>query len=321
MSFTAKLRHLFTPHVTNNFRARLLHNVGIFSFIGVILASNIFIRILDNQNLHILGFTSSVTIDEVVRATNAERAASGLKPLAYNEKLADAARRKAANMLSENYWSHNSPSGKSPWVWFKDAGYNYVFAGENLAKDFGDTNRMMNAWMASSSHKENIVNPKYSEIGIAVVPGSLQGSETVLVVQLFGAPATGTIAQASVAKKTPQIAQVKGADIKEVQPKVEAVNEPQASLAEPLKIAEISEEVAAPAKSPVPVSMAKINQFSFARILNLITTALFILVLIIDLILAESRSISRRVGNNWAHIVFINLILLATTIVNAGRIM
>jgi hypothetical protein len=266
-----------------------------------------------------LGFTSSVTIDEVVRATNEKRVAAGLKPLVYNEKLADAARRKAANMFSENYWAHNSPSGKSPWTWFKDAGYTYVFAGENLAKDFGDTNRMMSAWMASPTHKENIVNPKYSEIGIAVVPGSLQGNDTVLVVQLFGAPATGTIAAAPAAKKIPQVAQVKGADSKVVD-KTEPQAVPTTQVEEPIKIAEIK-EVIAPAQSPVPAVIAKINQFSLARILNLGTTALFIFTLIIDLFLAESKSLSRRVGNNWAHIVFINLILLATTIVNAGRIM
>jgi hypothetical protein len=58
-----------------------------------------------------------------------------------------------------------------------------------------------------------------------------------------------------------------------------------------------------------------------ARALNLGTTALFILALVIDLYLAESQRLSRRVGNNWAHILFINLILLVTTIVNAGKIL
>ena len=124
MSFTTKLRHWFTPHASNNFRAKLLHNSGIFVIIGIILGTNVFLKLLDNPSLHILGFTSSVSIDEVVRATNEARVGAGLKPLTYNEKLADAARRKAANMLAENYWAHNSPSGKSPWVWFKDAGGN-----------------------------------------------------------------------------------------------------------------------------------------------------------------------------------------------------
>lgn len=313
MTFAQKLRHFFTPHHTNNFRAKLLHNSGIFAIIGIILTGNLFIRLLDNPSLHILGFTSSISIDEVVRATNEQRASAGLKPLSYNEKLADAARRKASNMFSENYWAHNSPSGKSPWTWFKEAGYNYVFAGENLAKDFGDTSRMMNAWMASPTHKENIINSKYTEIGLAVVPGTLEGRETVLVVQLFGTPSTGSIPQVGAVKtSTPssspsiapvQVAEVKGQEVAQMVP----------SDVEVLQIN--------PASSPVAIVPAKYNSFNLARIINLGTTALFILALIIDLFLAESSKLSRRVGNNWAHILFINFILLATTIVNAGKIM
>jgi len=304
MTFSQKLRHFFTPHHTNNFRAKLLHNSGIFAVIGIIVVGNLFIRLLDTPNLHILGFTSSISIDEVVRATNETRASSGLKPLFYNEKLADAARRKASNMLSENYWAHNSPSGKSPWTWFKEAGYTYVFAGENLAKDFGDTNRMMNAWMASPTHKENIINPKYSEIGIAVVPGSLEGRETVLVVQLFGTPSSGSV---------PQVATVKTAN---TSPKPTIIPTDNSAEVKGQEIFQIN-----PTSSPVAIVPAKYNSFNLARFINLATTALFILALVIDLFLAESSKLSRRVGNNWAHILFINFILLATTIVNAGKIM
>lgn len=299
MSLFGNLRHWFTPHHTNNFRARLLHHSSIFAIIGILLAGNILLRIQGNAQLHVLGFTSSITIDEVVKATNAERAGQGLKPLAYNEKLADAARRKAANMYEENYWAHNSPLGKSPWVWFKQAGYNYVYAGENLAKDFGSTTRLMSAWMASPTHRENIVSTKYTELGLAVVPGTLQGQETVLVVQLFGTTSGGAVPPKSTTttratKPAPAtVAEVKG----------------QESIAEP------------PAPSPISVKTPTWNQFNLARALNLATTLLFILALILDLLLAESQRLSRRVGNNWAHILFINVILLATTIVNAGKIM
>lgn len=303
MSLTSKLRHWFTPHTSNNFRARLLHNSGIFVVIGLILAGNVFLRLLGSSSLHILGFTSSITIDEVVRATNEQRIASGLKPLAYNEKLADAARRKAANMLEENYWAHVSPSGKSPWVWFQAAGYSYTFAGENLAKDFGDTSRMISAWMSSPTHRDNIVNPKYSEIGLAVVPGVLQGAETVLVVQLFGTStgsggAVPTVASAATIKVTPAPATV-------------------AQVAPPIAPIPTPTSTTIPATTP---TIVRFNQFNLAKTLNLATTALFILALILDLVIAESKVLSRRVGNNWAHVIFINLVLLATTIVNAGKI-
>ena len=313
MTLGQKLRHFFTPHHTNNFRAKLLHNSGIFAIISMVVVGNLFIRLLDNPSLHILGFTSSISIDEVVRATNETRASAGLKGLSYNEKLADAARRKASNMFSENYWAHNAPSGKSPWVWFKEAGYSYIFAGENLAKDFGDTSRMMNAWMASPTHKENIVNPKYSEIGIAVVPGSLEGRETVLVVQLFGTPSGGSVPQVATVKTSSpapkasalpvEVAEVKGQEIAQLVP------------------ADVQVLQITPTSSPVAIVSAKYNSFNLARLLNLATTALFMLALLIDLLLAQSQKLSRRVGNNWAHILFINFILLATTIVNAGKIM
>ncbi|MFH1244355.1 MAG: CAP domain-containing protein [bacterium] len=303
MSLSSKLRHWFTPHHTNNFRARLLHNSGIFAVLALILAGNLFLRLLDSTNLHILGFTSSVTIDEVVRATNEERVAQGLSTLSYNEKLADAARRKAANMFAENYWAHDSPGGKSPWVWFKEAGYSYVYAGENLAKDFGDTSRMMSAWMASPTHKKNIINPQYTEIGLAVVPGTLQGQETVLVVQLFGTSQGGFV---------PQVASAATATVAEIK-------EPVPSPTQPLHIeSESSREMPPDAKQS---GRPRYNQFNLARALNLGTTALFILALVLDLLIAESRVLTRRVGNNWAHIIFINFILLATTIVNAGKIL
>ena len=211
-------------------------------------------------------------------------------------------------MFAENYWAHNSPSGKSPWVWFKEAGYSYVYAGENLAKDFGDTSRMMSAWMASPTHKDNIVNPKYTEIGLAVVPGTIQSQETVLVVQLFGASQGGAVPQvasAAIAPAPVAIAQVQTTSVP--------------SPTQPLLIeSESSREMSPDAKQS---GRPRYNQFNLTRALNLGTTALFILALVLDLLIAESRVLTRRVGNNWAHIIFINFILLATTIVNAGKIL
>lgn len=309
MSFSAKIRHYFTPHHTNNFRAKLLHNTGIFFFIGILLVGNLFIRLLDSSPLHILGFTSSITINEVVTATNNERIQAGLATLKYSEKLADAARRKAANMLEENYWSHNSPSGKSPWIWFKNAGYAYLYAGENLAKDFGSTDRMIEAWMASPTHRDNIVSNKYTEIGVAVVPGTLQGKDTMLVVQLFGSPSTGTIASSSdVAPTTTQ-----EIPAPTTVPVLEPVaTNPNIHSATPDTVEALVAEVQA---------QPKFNEFTLKKFMSLATTLMFILILVLDLVLAESQVLSRRVGKNWAHIIFVNVILLATTIVNAGSIL
>lgn len=315
MSFSAKIRHYFTPHHTNNFRAKLLHNSGIFFFIGILLTGNLFVRALDSTPYHILGFTSSITTAEVVTSTNSERTRAGLPPLVYSEKLADAARRKAANMLEEDYWSHNSPSGKTPWVWFKAAGYGYLYAGENLAKDFGSTDRMVAAWMASPTHRDNIVNSKYKEIGIAVVPGTLQGKDTMLVVQLFGAPSTGTVAAAENNKAVvKEVALAVETPAPTIVPDTTRVEEavPEVQSATPESVEALVAEI-----QPQP----KLNEFTVKKTMSLVTTLMFMLVLVVDLVLAESKVLSRRVGKNWAHIIFINVILLATTIVNAGSIL
>lgn len=288
-------RHWFTPHHSNNFRARLLHNSGLIAVIGLFLSFNLLVRLLDSSPLHILGFTSSVTIDEVVSKTNEERLAKGLSSLRYNETLADAARRKAANMFDENYWAHTSPSGINPWHWFKEVGYQYTSAGENLAKDFGSTDRLIAAWMASESHRANILNSKYSEIGLAVVPGTLLGQDTVLVVQLFGTTSDGVVPQ--VAEVAVQAPETKGVSIEEVAP-----------TPIPVQIAEVQ------------VSPIRYNEFNVKKIVAVGTTVLLMLVLLFDVFIAESSKLSRRVGNNWTHLLFINAILILVTLVNAGSI-
>jgi len=309
---TTVIRHWFTPHSSNNFRAKLLHSSSLLAVIGLVLAFNVFVRLLDSSPLHILGFTSTITVDEVVAKTNVERVAAGLPPLVVNTTLEDAARRKAANMFAEDYWAHNSPSGLSPWHWFTQAGYQYTHAGENLAKDFGSTERMMNAWMNSPTHKDNIVSAKYEDIGVAVVPGTLQGHETVLVVQLFGSQrevgAVPKVAEVTTATPHPAVAGAKlgGSDIPVPTPAPTVI---------PMAVVSASQ---APSQAP---SSPSINTLSLEKSVGLATTLLLMLALVLDLVIANNQALSRRVGKNWAHLIFINVILILVTIVQAGTIL
>ncbi len=124
--------------------------------------------------------------EEVVELLNNFREEEGLPPLIANEKLAKAAMDKAKDMLENEYWDHKSPSGDTAWKFIRDEGYKFVVAGENLARGYEDVNKMNEALINSASHKENIVNPKYRDIGIAVVDGVMDGKEVTLVVQMFG---------------------------------------------------------------------------------------------------------------------------------------
>jgi hypothetical protein len=131
-------------------------------------------------------FFADLTKTILLELTNDSRIFAGLQPLKENPALEQAAFLKAQDMLEKNYFSHQSPEGLPPWNWLSKAGYNYQFAGENLAIGFLDSEEVHSAWINSAPHQKNILNKNYQEIGIAVVRGNFQGNDTNLVVQFFG---------------------------------------------------------------------------------------------------------------------------------------
>lgn len=132
-------------------------------------------------------WASEITAAKVIELTNGNRQAQGLNALTENAQLDRAAASKAADMEKEQYFSHTSPSGATPWHWFQKEGYAYQYAGENLAIHFTTAEDQQTAWMNSPSHRENILNPKYKEIGVAVRTITQKGEKVILTVQMFGA--------------------------------------------------------------------------------------------------------------------------------------
>ena len=124
---------------------------------------------------------------DIITLVNAERQKNGLAPLSANAKLDQTAQMKAQDMTLNNYFAHTSPTGISPWFWFQKGGYDYQFAGENLAVDFNDASAVVKAWMDSPSHRANMLNPNFSEVGVAVESGRLDNRETVFCVLSLGA--------------------------------------------------------------------------------------------------------------------------------------
>ncbi|MBW6440727.1 CAP domain-containing protein [Patescibacteria group bacterium] len=131
---------------------------------------------------------ASIEVQDVINLTNKSRIEAGLDALVVNEKLMQAAIAKANDMFANQYFDHNSPQGLTPWDFIKSAGYEYQYAGENLAIDFITAGGAHKALMESSSHRENILNLKYSEIGIAVVEGLFEQGRSIIIVEEFGAP-------------------------------------------------------------------------------------------------------------------------------------
>lgn len=105
--------------------------------------------------------------DFILLATiNDLRANEGLKPYAINGTLNHSARLKSAHIIAKGYWAHVAPDGTTPWDFFNEVGYKYETAGENLARNFSCDEQMVSAFMESPTHRDNILNPYYKEIGI-----------------------------------------------------------------------------------------------------------------------------------------------------------
>ncbi len=131
---------------------------------------------------------SAITSSTVISLANQARSEAGLGTLTANSQLASAAQAKANDMLAKQYFSHNTPSGDTPWTFIKASGYSYVTAGENLAIDFTEAESVQTAWMNSPGHRANIMNKTFQEIGIGIAKGMYNGHQTTIVVQMFGTP-------------------------------------------------------------------------------------------------------------------------------------
>ncbi len=184
--FCVKNACFILPYPEPGTRARLLKNSALFFYVLVLLFSQAYLYKLSPR---ILGFATNIATSELYQLVNQERSGLGLTTLKRNYKLEQAALKKAQDMFAKNYWAHYAPDGSTtPWQFILKAGYNYKYAGENLAKDFNTSSSVVVAWMNSSSHRANIVNKNYKDIGMVAVNGTLLGEETTLVVQMFGTP-------------------------------------------------------------------------------------------------------------------------------------
>lgn len=133
--------------------------------------------------------SSELTASGIVTWTNTQREAQGLLPLHENAELKKAAEAKVDDMFAKQYFEHESPDGKTPADVIRKAGYAYIVVGENLALgNFKNDEVLVQAWMDSPGHRENILNGKFQEIGTAAKKGMFEGKEVWLAVQEFGAP-------------------------------------------------------------------------------------------------------------------------------------
>lgn len=139
-----------------------------------------------------LAYATNVSIQGLLEATNTQRDGNGQAFLSLSSKLNGAAQAKANDMVARNYWSHNTPDGQEPWVFISNAGYSYLKAGENLAYGFLTSTDTVTGWMNSPSHKANLLDSAYQEVGFGFANSdnfNSSGNQTV-VVAMYGKPQT-----------------------------------------------------------------------------------------------------------------------------------
>src|ERR1035437_2204880 len=146
------------------------------------------LRVVDN--LLSLNSNNTLSKNNVILLTNKNRKENGdLPALKESSKLDGSAEKKLQDMFTNQYFEHVSPTGVSISDLGKQAGYEYILIGENLALgNFKDDAALLDAWMASVGHRANILNKHYTEIGVAVGKGKFEGRDTWMAVQHFGEP-------------------------------------------------------------------------------------------------------------------------------------
>lgn len=276
------LRHLFFPHDSNNQRAKFLHPSSFVLIIVLFLGLQLTINQLTINYPQILGYASQISPEEIIRFTNVQRTAAGLSEVKLDQELSAAAAQKAADMFARNYWAHVSPIGTQPWYFITQAGYGYRYAGENLARDFSDAKSIVDAWVVSPTHRDNLLNSHYQDIGIAVVDGTLEGRETTLVVQMFGTKLSAA-------------------------PSVSSVS---TSIVKPVYAA-----------SAQTITAPKVSPFDLTKAVSLGLLIIFVAVLVIDIVAVYQKKITRWTSKSFAHLLFLLALLISALIISKGKIL
>ncbi|MEX2007667.1 MAG: CAP domain-containing protein [Candidatus Levyibacteriota bacterium] len=272
--------HLFLPRRSNNYRSKLLHHhILLFFIITLFAGSFLFVQVKRNYP-QILGISSDITSEKLLILVNKKRLENGVTPLKFDESLSSAAEKKAEHMFSNDYWAHISPDGTTPWFFIQNSGYEYVYAGENLAKGFSSAEEAVDAWMKSEQHKENLLSSSYQDVGFSVMIGELAGEETVLIVQELG-----------------------GRD---------------SSLAQsPAGFEILSPTIPASVQAATSVKPYINSMFLSSNIYSGIL-GLFILVLVLDMWMVQKHKILRISGHNMDHVLFFITFLLAGLLIARG---
>jgi uncharacterized protein YkwD len=280
----------FLPHPETKRRASLISNKAIFLYCSLILVVAVAFRLIPKFAPGVLGYASNINIKDLLQNTNKKREEANLSDLRLNAKLTAAAQAKAADMFKDGYWSHVAPDGVEPWDFILGQSYDYIYAGENLAKNFSTSKEVVEAWFKSPSHKSNLLGANYDEVGFAVVNGVMNGYETTLVVQMFGRPRQPSMV-ASVYEEKNMLEQ-------------QASN----TAAEPVKGSQTS-ATEEPSKVSVIPATPKLDMTLATKSISLAFGGFVGSLLAVDIIYSRKRGLNKLTGQTFAHLLILLVVI------------
>lgn len=180
------LFHFFIPTAKNNYHAHSVRHRTL-AFIGLLtIALKISLTVSLFFIYPSIAEFSQITSQSMLNLTNQTRKENNLKELTMSEELNLAAKMHVQDMIAKSYFDHTSPSGWEFTNWINQVNYQYQVVGENLAIDFRSAESIHQALMNSPTHRENILNQEFDEIGLAVAEGEINNKKTTILVQMFG---------------------------------------------------------------------------------------------------------------------------------------
>jgi hypothetical protein len=192
------LRNYFIPNAENEFQPKILKpKAAIFIFLLIIIIENLFF-LISYSFIPYSEFLANLIGQTIADLTNSSRLNYNILPLKINPLLSQAAQLKAEDMAQKGYFNHVSPDNITPWYWLDRVGYKYISAGENLAINFTDSEEVVKAWLNSETHRQNILNQNFTEIGIGIAKGTYQDKPAIFIVQMFGTPEISYVSQNSI---------------------------------------------------------------------------------------------------------------------------
>ncbi len=202
---TPMLRHvkdLLLPHEGNSHHPKLLRHKHLFGMSAFLLLLNFSSLAISLALPGGQAQSTAISRETIVALTNRTREKEEVPLLVMDTRLNEAAQKKADEMATLGYFAHTSPEGKTALDFIRNHGYVMQYAAENLAVRYTQAEDVQQGWLLSPSHRRNILDPNYQDIGVGYSQGTYKNEPAIFVVQLFGQEKANAIVNGTRASST-----------------------------------------------------------------------------------------------------------------------